>query len=129
MTAVTKAILANVGVFEADVLGLRKSLASLSLNFPSAGNSISKVSLDLNPSQARTFGSSANPCTITMLRCSKPVLVAYQLLPVSGVSGRTSPVVVTSLVTSFLLVDDLVGSVVVTNPDTANPVSLTLIQG
>lgn len=128
MTA-SKAILANVGIFEADVSGLRRSLASLSLNFPSVANSVSKVSQDLNPAQVATFGSTGQPRMITMLRCSAPVLVSYQLLPVSGVSSRAIAVTVVTLVTAFLLVDDKVGALTVTNQDTVNPVSITLIQG
>ena len=118
--ATTRALVINLGVFQADN-NLRRSIASLSLNYPSPGNAIESVVRDLAPGQSVTFNSSNASTAVTLLRCTKPVSVTYHINVGAGVTVVTS-------VRSCLLVDDNVGSITVTNPGT-DISTINFIQG
>lgn len=125
-TLANKALIVNVGILAAEAT-IRRYLSSMSLNYQSPINKISKVSQDLAPSGSVTFNSVGVGSALTILRCSKPVLVQYNLLPLAGV--RVSTVPVTQIVNAFLAVDDLVGSVTVVNSSVVDTSSLIFIQG
>lgn len=120
-----RALVVNVGVMEANV-NLRRMLATASLNYASPSNSVAKATRNIPAAGVATFNSDNMPSALTMLRCSSVVSVTVTLLA-NGVD-RLLNLDVTHKVNSFLMLDDNVGKVVVTNQSTA-PVSVTVIQG
>lgn len=110
--AITKALVINVGVFQADN-NIRRAAGAYSLNYASPTNSVSQASSDIQAGQSVTFNGSSRATALTMLRCTSPVAVQYTLNAIA--ITRPSALTVNSVVNSFFLVDDNIGSVTVTN--------------
>lgn len=126
MTTVTRALVINVGVMQANN-NTRRSIGAFALNFPSANNTISNVVMDLAPGTSVTFNPTNLSTALTMLRCSSPVSIQYTLNAVGTV--RPNPVVVNSLVTSFFMIDDSVGNVIVSNAGLSATSTINFVQG
>jgi hypothetical protein len=126
LMTVSKALLLNVGVFEAN-LNVRKNRGAYSLNYQNAANNISNAARDVPAGGGFTWqGVSDNP-SVTMLRVTGgPVMVNVTLGVVTNV--RTVPEVLTLVVNQFLVLDDNVQSVTVGNQGSST-VNVAITQG
>jgi hypothetical protein len=107
-----RALVVNVGVSHAET-NVRKIIATSSLSFLSLAGRLQRENDTLIYGASKVYNPTDSQSAITILRCTKPVTVAIKLLPLVGT--RVAAVTVTQVVNSFLLIDDLVGSVTVTN--------------
>jgi hypothetical protein len=126
MANITKALLLNVGVFEAHN-SVRKSKGAYSLNYQNTANNISTVEVDVEGGAGFTFQSPINPSSLTMIRASGgPVLATVVLGVVNGV--RTAEETISVVISQFFILDDNVQSVTVTNQG-VDTVIVSITQG
>lgn len=111
---ITKALLLNVGVFEARE-SVRKSKGAYSLNYRNSANSLVHAEVDVEGGQGFTAQNPVNPSAVTMVRVtgSGPVRAVVTLGVVPGL--RTVPETVTLRINQFLVLDDNVQTVTITN--------------
>ena len=122
---ITRALIINMGLFQADN-NIRRTAGAYSMNYPLASNGVQRSDNSLDPGGNLTFNNLNLKTTLTMLRCSAPVTVTYTLNPVALV--RPDPVTVVATVNALLLLDDNIGTFVVSNTG-ASPVTINFVQG
>lgn len=124
---ITKALLLNVGVFEAHS-SVRKSRGAYSLNYRNAANSLVRSEVDVEGGVGFTSQSPINPSSVTMIRVTGegPVKATLTLGPVAGV--RAVSEVVELRINQFLVLDDNVQTVTITNQGSAT-VLVSITQG
>lgn len=124
-TAITRALVINVGVFQADN-NIRRNIGAYSLNYQSPTNAVTQQVADIAPGQSLTFNSTNKATTLTMLRCTTQVALQYTLNVIA--ITRPAPLTVNAIANSFFMVDDNVGSFTVTNNGTATT-TINFVQG
>lgn len=108
-SAVSKAILLNLGAFLADN-GIRRSIASFAYNFTSASSNVVNNMLTMNVGEVHSWSSPPTTTSVTLISTNQPLQVDITLA--SGSSYRV-------LVRKVHLVDDDVRHVVVENTSTS----------
>lgn len=121
-----KAVLLNVGAFVANN-NIRRSVASFAANYQSVSGATVDSSSTILPGATYTY-TPISPCAVLTLGTSGIVIADITLAGVTVPVTRTQ-VTYRQIVTQLLVLDDTVSQVVLTNPDTVNPVSITIVQG
>lgn len=123
---VNKALLLNVGVFEAN-LNVRKSKGAYSLNYQNTTNSVNYFAQDVEGGRGFTWQSLAAVPAVTMIRVTGgPVLATVSLGVLAGV--RSVFEVVELQINQFLALDDNVQTVTISNQGSAT-VNVAITQG
>ena len=123
--AITRALVINVGVFQADN-NIRRAAGAYSLNYASPTNSVNQQVADIPAGQSLTFNSGNRDTSLTMLRCTSKVAIQYTLKAIA--ITRPAALVVNAVVNSFFMADDNIGSVTVTNNGPA-ATTINFVQG
>ena len=110
--AITRALVINVGVFQADN-NIRRAAGAYSLNYASPTNSVNRLDADIPAGQSLVFNVGNKDTALTMLRCTSQVAIQYTLKAI--VTTRPVALIVNSIVNSFFMADDNIGSFTVTN--------------
>jgi hypothetical protein len=108
-SAVSKAILLNLGAFLADN-GIRRSVASFAYNFTSASSNVINNMLTMNAGDVHSWSSPTATTSVTLISTSQPLQLDITLA--NGTSYRT-------MARKVHLVDDDVRQVVVENTGTS----------
>ena len=129
MATVNKALILNVGVFDAHT-SVKKSNGSYSLNYSNAASNISRAELDVEPSSGFTWQAPMIPTSVTMVRVTNgPIQANVILAEVAGV--RAVPESMLISINQFLILDDNVSAITFQNQKIAanDVVSVAITQG
>lgn len=120
MTAVTKAVLLNIGAFLADN-NIRRSIGAFTYNFTSPTAGVVVNNFTLNPGETLTWNTPMAQSAMTFLSCSENITADFTF----SVASATAPYQMN--VSKVHLVDSDVRQMVVTNPGTSAS-KLVIIQ-
>jgi hypothetical protein len=118
-TAITKAILLNLGAFLADN-NIRRNVSSLTYNYNSPAGNVVVNQMTVNPGETFTWNSPMSPSAVTVISTTSPLTISVTLRPSGSYATKAN---------KLHIVDDDVGQVVLTNPSTTVPARLIIIQG
>lgn len=123
---ITKALLLNIGVFEANA-SVRKSKGAFSLNYSNKASNVSKVELEVEAGSGFTWQPPITPTGVTMVRVTNgPIKVNVTLAEVAGV--RVAPETVLMSINQFMILDDNVSAMTFNNQGNS-VVSVAITQG
>ena len=125
MTTITKALLLNVGIFEA-VNNLRRYKGSHSLNYSNEVSNLSKIEVVLVPGASFVWRPSVVPAVTIARVLGCPVTATVTLGPVAGV--RTDPASILTVINQFMVLDDNVSLITFVNQGTSNS-AIVITQG
>ena len=125
MSAITRALLLNVGIFEA-TNSIRRYKGTHSLNYVNAQSVVSKVELSVLPDKPVDWFPVVAPSVVIVRVSGGPVHATITLGVVAGI--RLEPTSYLVVVNQFMILDDNVSLISFVNPGSSN-VAVAITQG